>query len=104
MAKANLTLTTANAGRSIDYSALNKICNQVQLLALSISRRCEDLEMDLDPRGGYGADITLIRNAANTIGLLADHCLDYNYRGDATYWLDLPKMKPEVTTSAGGKS
>ncbi len=95
MAKQSVTRPASDrSSKTLPYKPVWEICCNIGGLARGISSSCTLIISD-DPNVDPVVQALLIRNAADTIGLMADHCIDGDMQGDAANWLGLPDMKEQ---------
>lgn len=81
------------SNKVLSYDSVSDVCQSIANLSQSISGVCSRMAGDHPGNGPLSHQLTLLENAADTIGLMADHIIDGDMRGGAQQWFDLPPMK-----------
>lgn len=80
---------------TVSYEAVSSLCSDIVNLSDAIGRASLDLLSEYAETKylPLQAQLNLIHSTAEKIGLLADHCQDYESYGSVEQHLDLPDMK-----------
>jgi len=84
--------------KTLPYDPIWSALNEIGTLSEAIEHTCLMAIQSRDECNPEYA-LYLIRNAAQTIGLIADHCIGGDMRGDATKWFHLPDMEKSGSDS-----